>query len=365
VADYSNAAWILLFPPAWDRFDRRLQLILDDLTVHGQLAGEEQIASRLIKAQEERERRHNEIDREDEEKSIIERHNVRTWLEASKLDQEHELYDLVSRCHQGSCDWVYDNPKIKSWVQQGPDHSVLWLKGKPGSGMFKGNVVSTHGLGWLITCERSLGKSVLCSKIIERFQISRDTTILYFLCAETQPESKHCRSLLRALVRQLIQKQPELCAMIQSSYVNNGLQPSVPQLKQLLPRLLSTFTSVRIIVDGLDECDEKEQNLILMEMLALAGFKSFSTSCKVLISSQDLLTISRRLRTRSSIDLSQERVAIESAISSFVHATIAQSPLLCDTESIDKKVIDSIEQTLLSKADGKQKHHVTCWSVAC
>ncbi|KEF61567.1 uncharacterized protein A1O9_03135 [Exophiala aquamarina CBS 119918] len=66
----------------------------------------------------------------------------------------------------------------------------------------------------------------------------------------------------------------------------------------------------------------------------------------------DLLTISRRLRTRSSIDLSQERVAIESAISSFVHATIAQSPLLCDTESIDKKVIDRIEQTLLSMADG-------------
>lgn len=153
--------------------------------------------------------------------------------------------------------------------------------------------------------------------------------------------------------------------MIQSRYVNNGLQPSLPQLKQLLPDLLSTFTSVRIIVDGLDECDEKEQNLILVEMLALAGFKSSSTSCKVLISSQDLLTISRRLRTRSSIDLSQERVAIESAISSFVHATIAQSPLLCDPDSIDKNVIDRIEQTLLSKADGKQKHHDTRWSVLC
>lgn len=141
--------------------------------------------------------------------------------------------------------------------------------------------------------------------------------------------------------------------MIQSSYVNNGLQPSVPQLKQLLPNLLSTFPSVRIIVDGLDECDDKEQNLILIELLALAGLKSLSTSCKVLISSQDLLTISRRLRTRSSIDLSQERVAIESAISSFVHDTISQSPFLGDTEIIDKKIIDRIEQTLLTKADGK------------
>lgn len=149
MADYIHVGWVLLFPSAWERFDKRLRLILDDLTVYGQLAGEEQTASRLIKAQEERERRQNETDRENEGKSIIERQNVWTWLEASKLDQEQELYDLVSRCHQGSCDWVYDNPKIKSWFQQGPDHSVLWLKGKPGSGMFNDIVVSTEGSTWL------------------------------------------------------------------------------------------------------------------------------------------------------------------------------------------------------------------------
>lgn len=117
--------------------------------MHGELAGQERIASRLNKALEDRERRQSETDKEDEKKSIIERQNARTWLEASKLDQEHELYDLVSRCHQGSCDWIYDNPKIKHWLQQGSDHSVLWLKGKPGSGKSKGIVVSTYGSGWL------------------------------------------------------------------------------------------------------------------------------------------------------------------------------------------------------------------------
>ena len=78
---------------------------------------------------------------------------------------------------------------------------------------------------------------------------------------------------------QLAQEQPDLCAFIQNCFVNNGHPASVAQLRRLLPVLLSAFSSIRIVVDGLDECDEEEQNSLLTELTKLAGCDNSSSSC--------------------------------------------------------------------------------------
>lgn len=332
---------------SWDNFEWRLQKILDDLMTYGQLLQKKASKDDTAEAKESRERWQEEAEQREKKQAATQLNNVRSWLNASQLDQEDELDELSNRCYDGTCDWAYDNPKVKSWIRQGPDHSILWLKGKPGSG--------ACGLSFIDEDKplmRQSGKSVLCSKLIQKFQNSMETTMLYFLCTEAMPESKQCKTLFRAIVTQLVQKQPDLCAFIQHEFVNNGHQASVAQLRRLLSVLLSAFSSIRIIVDGLDECDEKEQNSFLTELTKLTGCNNSLSSCKILISSRDFITISRSLRNRSSINLSQESAPIQMAISRFVRSRITQNHLLYDTEKTNKMLAAQVEQTLVNKADG-------------
>ena len=108
--------------------------MLDDLSTQSLVLSKEPEAHEIAEAKEIHERWKREANEREEAETAVQYKNVEAWLEAWKLNQEDELDELLSRCHEGSCDWIYENPKIKSWLRQGVDHNVLWLKGKPGSG---------------------------------------------------------------------------------------------------------------------------------------------------------------------------------------------------------------------------------------
>jgi hypothetical protein len=88
----------------------------------------------IVEAKDFRARWLEEIALQEHDRSAALCKNVMSWLEALKSNQEDELDRLVKHCHLGSCDWIFQNPKLKTWTRQSADHAVLWLKGKPGSG---------------------------------------------------------------------------------------------------------------------------------------------------------------------------------------------------------------------------------------
>ena len=63
---------------------------------------------------------------------------VLRWLEVgdSKSYQEDKLELLrnPNHCSEGTGQWLTKSHQIRSWLQFGRGHSVLWLHGKPGSG---------------------------------------------------------------------------------------------------------------------------------------------------------------------------------------------------------------------------------------
>ena len=79
----------------------------------------------------------------------------------------------------------------------------------------------------------------------------------------------------------------DLAPLIFDRYVSQSLLPSRSQMRQIIPILISAFHSVRIVIDGLNECDKETQKEVLAEILLLPISKA-STTCKVLISSQDV-----------------------------------------------------------------------------
>lgn len=61
--------------------------------------------------------------------------SVITWLQINQVhDQEEELDHLTTRCHPGSCDWVFQLERMKKWMTDDENQPVIWLHGKPGAG---------------------------------------------------------------------------------------------------------------------------------------------------------------------------------------------------------------------------------------
>jgi len=199
---------------------------------------------------------------------------------------------------------------------------------------------------------------MLCSKIIRFAQQEENTTVLYYFCNYVLADStdSNCGIILRSLAAQVLRNNPDLAPLIFDDYISQGLMPSISQMRQIIPTLLSTFQSVRIIIDGLDEYDDKDQKLILTEITSLAVTKSLKHSTaisKVLISSRDVNQISRILSRRPTVSLSDEQAAIGGAIQAFVRSKFSQlvSSNLDDI-SLEEDILKLIEQALVEKADG-------------
>jgi hypothetical protein len=143
--------------------------------------------------------------------------------------------------------------------------------------------------------------------------------------------------------------------MIQREYIDEAFVASVEKMDRLLPSLLPSFLSIRIVVDGIDECTDAEQKSMLEKIRKLAGYNESSGlgDCKVLVSSRDSRTISQSLHTKPTIDLSQEGAAsIQTAIASYVQSKMRDDTALAEAAAGDKSLIDRIQKKLLDKSDG-------------
>ena len=118
------------------------------------------------------------------------------------------------------------------------------------------------------------------------------------------------------------------------------------QLRKLLPELLDTISAIRIIIDGLDECQEKMQKPIMQELLTLC--KSSDGHCKVLFSSREGVAISKILRRKPYISLKDEKKDVDTDIQLFTNRSLEEL-----RHRFDSKCGDDIEKPVVKKANGE------------
>lgn len=116
----------------------------------------------------------------------------------------------------------------------------------------------------------------------------------------------------------------------------------------MLPDLLSAVPSTRIIIDGLDECQERDQKSILTELLS--AVKSSAAPCKLFVSSRTETYISKVLRKSPTICLTEkkEKQNVEKDIQEYVKYSVMG---LRDT--FPSILMDEVERTVVEKANGK------------
>ena len=170
-------------------------------------------------------------------------------------------------------------------------------------------------------------------------------TIIYYFCPHHQASQTHASEILRSFTTQLLAKNTSLAPYILETFANNGQRPTKKNLGAILEKMITSLPSLRIIVDGLDECLPDDQDEILQDLLKIRG--PVAGSCKLLLSSRKHRSISRWLHSLPTIRLDDNTGNVNSTISSFI------SPRLQSLRGLfSRTIVDDLEDQLLAKANG-------------
>ncbi|KAK3687800.1 hypothetical protein B0T22DRAFT_489623 [Podospora appendiculata] len=342
-----RSSWKLFFRTSWGRFQRHYNHILDDLKRHEELVDKEANAHNIATVHSMRDEitswrteSLNKIARDDVEHSNFQYQSILAWLKMSNSVAEQSLIadaiaDEIMR-FPGTCSWVLKNKKILTWLHDQADGSYLWVKGKPGS-----------------------GKSVIATQLANFLRQNKAFTMIRHLCSYSYCDSLKYDRVIASLICQLLHDNQDAVAYIYGEYILGKKTASNTVLEQVLISLLSTMSIdpsrpvyIRIILDGLDECDEDTQQRLLTTVNRIISANSSLVIAKVLVSCRDTARLSRSLSKKSTMSLYDETQSLESAITSYTNQKLLSMKHKCDELGLADSDVSDIEAKIVQKADG-------------
>ena len=324
-----------MFGSLWKNFESRFTGILENLARHRDLVDKEAISIDITESRSWRIKTEEDIERREKYRQEQQLHYTLNWLAVDDFLQEEELERLSDQREDGTCEWVMDRSPLTAWTTDEDREAVLWFHGIPGAGAISYLRISFIANG-------ILGKSVLCSHVISSLRAARKSTTLYYFCNSYHGDRNLCATIFRTLILQLVRGNVDFASHISDDYIAKCLSCSMAQLKALLPTLLNATVSTRIIVDGLDECEDKQQRQVLQELLKLSGDR-----CKLLISSRDGGSISKILKKKRRIALGDCRADVDADIRLYTSQALTEL-----RERFDSEIIIEINQSVAEKAGG-------------
>jgi hypothetical protein len=183
--------------------------------------------------------------------------------EAKKLKSRKAKSQLLDACstynHQtawnqarkaGTTSWIYHEEAYKQWAKD-PTTSILWCTGILGT-----------------------GKTVISANVVENTMITAsEATVSYFFCKFDEAESLRARTIIGSLARQLLNcvKPGVFDGVDLALSIALGPDRILDYLQKLLP---SEPKEYFILIDGLDECNEKELTLFIRYLKILVSSRS-------------------------------------------------------------------------------------------
>lgn len=199
----------------------------------------------------------------------------------------------------GTCQWLLANSQYRTWIAS-EGRALLWITGYPGSGkIILSAFVTDHLEG---KCPSSWQEVLVCS----------------FFGVEEMENQNDANAILRSVIAQILVRRTHLV-----KYVKNELGRSRDGHDLLISynRLWKVFTDlacdaglgpVNIILDSLDECEEKSRKRFLDSITNLVRKpKCFNNQrVKLLITSRPWVAVKtyfQRIPHRSSCNLRADR----------------------------------------------------------
>ncbi|KIW25710.1 hypothetical protein, variant [Cladophialophora immunda] len=201
------------------------------------------------------------------ERKELEDRCLRGLFQTNPLDDLRSIQKAKSKL-EGTCEWLLLREEYKNWVS-GDGPWLLQLEGAPGIGK---TVLATF----------------LVNELTRRAETTPDMTFAYFFCDNKHEARKTATSILRGLIWQLLRRHEDLFEHILLDFKSqkDRLFENFEALWRILSNMLRDPKSghVFLLIDALDECEEKSREGLIDSLELLAN--EASDDCKVLIISR-------------------------------------------------------------------------------
>ena len=249
-------------------------------------------------------------------------HSIIEWL--SPTDFPTQQHDIITRRHEGTGQWFLESPEFKRWLQ-GSD-KTLFCPGIPGA-----------------------GKTMMAAITIDhlwRTTQSDDIRIAYLFCSYKIQADQIATTLLAAILKQLVQNQPDIAAPVMEIYdlhSNQRSRPSFDEIFRALQSVCSSYPAIYIIVDALDECANRDgaRNRLVNTLRDL----QVSTDMRLLFTSRSIPEITQMFQSALILEVH----ASEEDVRRFV---IGQIPRLSNCIQRDDELKQAVQDKIVKAVDG-------------
>ncbi|MCJ1313134.1 hypothetical protein MMC25_006811 [Agyrium rufum] len=245
------------------------------------------------------------------------RSDILKWL--SPVDPSTNHIEACAKHETNTGGWLLDSDQYQSWLRQ--DGEVLWLHGIPGA-----------------------GKSVMFSTLVEGVRVRCDklanTGHAYFYFDFKEPAKQNVENLYRSLLTQFSAQQPSIPSAVMKIYDESRDSPGAMKLNDLSDALftvLGDFDRAYILIDALDECDERPLLLRRLQELARNAGKHWS----LLLTSRGEYDIETGLSGVVTHNFEIQTTDTQEDIRTLIRSRLRQDPQLKKRPSAVKKKIEN------------------------
>jgi Cdc6-like AAA superfamily ATPase len=183
------------------------------------------------------------------------------WL--TPIDYAPQQSDFINRRQEGTGKWLLDSGQFQEWLSK--SKQTLFCPGIPGAG-------------------KTIITSIVVDHLCTTFQNDACIGIAYVYCNYQQQQEQGPTDILASLLKQLIQERPSAPDNVKTLYkrhMTKRTRPSCDEIRKELQSVVSNYSKVFILVDGLDECRASNSRRLLLEIFDIqtkAGANLFATS---------------------------------------------------------------------------------------
>jgi NACHT domain len=257
------------------------------------------------------------------------RKNLHRWLSAP--DPSLNYNEAHRKRQPATSTWFVESKQFADW-KTNPD-SFLWLHGIPG-------------------CGKTILTSTIIENIVQHCHFGHNLAVVYFYFDFNDIEKRRHEKMICSLIVQLSVQSTSTSRALESlfsSCMNGERQPTTSALLETLRQMVQAFDEAFVIIDALDECEERQELLEDIEIFA----KWKTERLHILATSRREKDIEERIEY---LIHDEGRVCIQNTLVNDDIRAYTHERLQTDWDlrrwRNKPEVQQEIEKTLMNKADG-------------
>jgi hypothetical protein len=224
---------------------------------------------------------------------------------------------------------VTENERFNTWLDD-TKPGIFWLSGILGS-----------------------GKSVVCAATLDHLLCvprGDNDHIAFFFCQFDDSDSLSARTIIGALIRQCLSADtlPQTVEAKMLDLFKSG-SPDAEELEEIFLGVVGVSKTVKIVIDGLDECSRPARTVVLKLLSHLVSSQSMT---KVFLSSRDSMIGDIAIVFETCVQLSMDCEEARADISLYVDGVIEDKIEAGELEVGSVQLVQDIRNVLIQESNG-------------